>query len=146
MGVANAAVLIPTAIVLTSRSGPEGAALALLITALGFLPLNYGVAAKFLGLTFGDIGRIFFRPAIATAVMYAAVWQLLDHLVTTDATLVVAAHLSAAIAVGVLSYAMSTLGLWVMAARPDGAETFALEWFHAKVQWLRSCATGRRAL
>ena len=78
MGLANAVILIPTLIFLTSSSGPEGAAWALLIVALCFLPITYGIAAKCLGLSASDIRKVFLRPAVATVLMYFAVWQLLD--------------------------------------------------------------------
>lgn len=111
MGVAHVAVLLPLVMELTSRWGAEGAALALLITALFFLPINYGIAARLLGLTIGDIGRIYFRPVIATAVMYVTVSQLLDQLGATEELLIAAIHLSVAIALGVFSYVVSILGL-----------------------------------
>lgn len=144
MGSANAVILIPTLIVLTSRSGPEGAAWALLLVALCFLPFTYGIAAQCLGLGIRDMTQVFFRPAAATGLMYLAVWQLLEQFAPTDDTLMIGLHLGVAVMVGVCTYVISVLGLWLMAGRPDGAESFAIEWLWGKYLRLRASVTTRR--
>jgi O-antigen/teichoic acid export membrane protein len=144
LGLANAVVLIPTLILLTSSSGPQGAAWALVIATAGFLPFTYGITAKYLGLSVGDIKQIFLRPAAATGLMYLAVWYLLGQFEATAETLVVAAHLALAVMVGACSYVAGVLALWAMAGRPEGAETFAIEWLREKYSKLSALATNRR--
>jgi len=144
LGLANAVVLIPTLILLTSSSGPEGAAWALVIVALCFLPFTYGIAAKCLGLSVGDIKQVFLRPAAATGLMYLAVWYLLEQFEAIDNTFVIAAHLGVAVALGVCSYVAGVLALWWMAGRPEGAESFAIDWLRENYSKLAALATSRR--
>ena len=132
LGMANAAILIPALIVLTSIHGPKGAAWALVAVTAGFLPFTYGIAARWLGLGIGDIRQIFLRPALATALMYLAVASLLEFLGPTEQPFVLAARLGLAVAAGVCSYAASVLALWAMAGRPEGAESFAIGWLRER--------------
>jgi O-antigen/teichoic acid export membrane protein len=143
LGLTNAAILIPALILLTSISGPEGAAWALVAVTAAFLPFTYGITARCLGLGAGDIRQIFLRPAVATGLMYLAVRFLLEHLEATDDAFVLAAHLGLAVAAGVCSYAASVLVLWAMAGRPDGAESFAIEWLREKYSRLAVLVTNR---
>jgi O-antigen/teichoic acid export membrane protein len=141
LGMANAAILIPALIVLTSIHGPKGAAWALVAVTAGFLPFTYGIAARWLGLGIGDIRQIFLRPALATGLMYLAVASLLQSLEPTEQPFVLAARLGLAVAVGVCSYAACVLALWAMAGRPEGAESFAIGWLRER---LAIAVTGRR--
>ena len=145
LGLANAAVLIPVLITLTSMAGPEGAAWALVVVTAGFLPFTYGIAARCLGLNLRDIRRIFLRPAVATGLMYGAVKVLLEQLETADRAFpIVVAHLGLAVASGVGVYVAGALGLWVAAGRPDGAERFAIEWVREMCSRLAALLAGRR--
>jgi O-antigen/teichoic acid export membrane protein len=144
LGLANATILIPALIALTSLFGPEGAAWALVGVTAGFLPFTYGVAARHLGLRAGDIRQIFLRPALATGLMYLAVRSLLELLGATENALALAGHLGLAVAAGVGVYVASVLVLWAMGGRPRGAESFAIDWARDKYSTFAALVTSRR--
>lgn len=141
LGLANATVLLPALVLLTSFFGPEGAAWALVGVTAGFLPFTYGIAARHLGLRAGDIRQIFLRPAVATGVMCFAVRLLLELLGATNNAFGLAVHLGFAVAAGVCAYAASILVLWAVAGRPAGAESFAIDWAREKYSTLAALVT-----
>lgn len=144
LGLANAAILIPALVVLTSRFGVQGAAWALVGVTLGFLPFTYSIVARRLGLTAGDVRQIFLRPALASASMYLAVSFLLENLDRTGDTLIIAMHLGFAVLGGTCVYVAAVLGLWVVAGRPVGAESFAIGWMRGACSKLIALAAGRQ--
>lgn len=122
MSVANLFVLLPLLVFLTQRDGISGSATALLISAALFLPVNYAVAGRLIGLRARDFRTMFLRPAIAVAVMYTAVHVNFGQSAATVSNIALAASLGAAVYVAVISVA------WLVSSRPArSAEAYLFE-------------------
>lgn len=134
----NAVVLIPTLIFLTYRYGVYGAAVAVLIVSLVFVPVYFIVGSRYIRITVRDIATIFFRPGISAACMYASVTAL-PRITAYDS-----ANLALLAVIGALVYAACELALWSIFGRPvDSAEAYA---FDAGKSLLSRSEPGRRAL
>ncbi len=69
----NLVAVVPCIYYATVRFGSIGAADAMTLVLLVFLPLYYGIAARAIGLGFRDVLGIFARPVVSTLSMYAVV-------------------------------------------------------------------------
>jgi O-antigen/teichoic acid export membrane protein len=119
------AALLPLLILLTRSFGLEGAAWACLASVALMLPVNYALVIRALDIELRALARLFWRPVLAAAVMYAVVtWLLgsLPHGLSNPLLrLVIAGFTGAAL------YFASVFFLWSLAGRPAGAETLVLQ-------------------
>lgn len=123
LGTTYAAMLLPTLIYSSLKWGAIGAAWAYLLTQAVFTPIYYAMVRRVLPVTVWDFVAIFRRPAIAGAVMYAAVFALLRAIGVHDLGRL--AELGVLVAVslcGAIVYTGALLGLWALEGRPAGAE------------------------
>jgi O-antigen/teichoic acid export membrane protein len=121
----SAILLVALVAILTHVAGAVGAAWAYLIVSILFFPLFYRVAMRVLNLDAHTLLQAFTRSVVASAVMYAVVYQVVNG--TEPATqLAEVVLLLAAVSTGAVVYTAVTLALWQAAGRPEGAEEFVL--------------------
>ena len=121
--------LLPLSVVLTTKLGAKGAAIAYLITTVLFAPINYGVLLSKLQLSAVRFLAVVCRPVIASAVMFGGA-RLASDLLSQRLLPVFA--LLVAVVVGVCVYVASVLAMWLLAGKPQGAESAvigkAIDW------------------
>ena len=128
--VVNACILLPLVAYMASTEGAIGAAKAVMLTALLFLPVYFILATVLLKLSARDLVTILMRPAAAALLMYMVVRQCLTI------TSIDALNLLLAASIGAITY-LCTLGLlWVvMPKRSASGEAFILD--RLKPLWIR---------
>jgi lipopolysaccharide exporter len=125
--------------VLTPLSGAQGAAWAYVIAAIAALPVNFYYIIKFLGLRTLDFVAGLWRPLVSAAVMYLSgkAWgPTLPPGAKSSAEAFV--PLVSCIALGAITYVAVDVLLWLIAGRPNGAETWILKEFRAAVNVARA--------
>jgi lipopolysaccharide exporter len=125
--------------VLTPLSGAQGAAWAYVIAAIAALPVNFYYIIKFLGLRTLDFVAGLWRPLVSAAVMYLSgkAWgPALPPGAKSSAEAFV--PLISCIALGAVTYVAVDVLLWLIAGRPNGAETWILKEFRAAVNVARA--------
>jgi O-antigen/teichoic acid export membrane protein len=135
LSLSSIVVMLPLAIFLTGAEGPVGMAKALLGSSALFLPLTYGIAARYVGLTISDIISIFFRPAVAALAMYFGVKSFTSAVMAGadtigDQSIV----LGAAVVLGATIYSAIVTIVWLIGGRPDGAERYVLDLLKSRFQ------------
>jgi lipopolysaccharide exporter len=108
--------------------GARGAAWAVLAGTVATVPVNFRFLSGCLGLNVREIGSVVWRPLAATLAMAALVIAARPYWGTQAETF--AANLFSllvAAGVGAAAYCATVVLLWQLSARPEGAETFALE-------------------
>ena len=120
---AYVAVLLPLSALLTYWNGINGAALACLITAAVFAPINYAVLVKKLHLPPRDILAVFWRPVIGCVGMYLSARYVSESL---QHHLPAVIALFAAVLAGALVYLLLVSAMWRLAGLPPGAESAVL--------------------
>ena len=86
------------------------------------------VSANLVSTSYWRVFRVMIRPLLASAIMYAAVKYL--HLDTLDLP---AVTLVLDIVVGMVSFVVALLGLWLVSGRPDGMEGDILERLNIRI-------------
>lgn len=130
--VALLAVLVST---LTLKAGAIGAAWGYFATGLLAAPLNYAILFRLLELRPRDLVARIWRPSVATTVMFVGVRLLAASLGPSRSAFEEWAQLFSAVGAGAVIYALVLLGLWLLCARPSGAEQIALEFLSAKLRF-----------
>jgi hypothetical protein len=110
------------------QSGAYGAALAIVMTAVIQLPVNYRFIMKKIGLGIGALMSVAWRPIVAGVAMGWTVYTL------RSAVAPLAGHtfagylveLSILVPVGAVLYVLFILGLWSLAKHPRGGESILL--------------------
>jgi lipopolysaccharide exporter len=120
-------VLLSCLLLLVPRYGMIGAAWAYLLESVIVLPVNFGMITYFLGVRPFAFVTSVWRPLIAAAVMYAGVrWLRPADAETLTSSVQAIAPLAKGVAVGVVIYLVTVLGLWVGSGKPGGAETWLI--------------------
>lgn len=116
------AVMIPAVILLAHKFGPIGAAYAVFLACLTCTPVYLWQLRRHAGVSYKDWIRVVMRPALASAIMIAAVrWAMPAYSLSMSngrAGLI----LAGGVAAGAVIYLASMLILWALMGRPDGAE------------------------
>lgn len=86
------------------------------------------VSANLVSTSYWRVFRVMIRPLLASAIMYAAAKYL--HLDTLDLP---AVTLVLDIVVGMVSFVVALLGLWLVSGRPDGMEGDILERLNIRI-------------
>ncbi len=124
---------------LTPVYGARGAAWAYVVAAIAALPVNFYYIIKFLGLRSLDFVARLWRPLLSAAVMYVTgkLWgpQLPPGAKSSAEAFV---PLLSCIAVGAATYVVVDILLWLIAGRPDGAETWLLRELRAALTVARA--------
>ena len=122
LSLSNAAALIPSILFFMERSGVQGAAMAVLINMLIFLPIYLVVGAKYIHFNLRDTATIFLRPTIASVAMYFVVTASFFETSSDAMNLLIAA------VTGALFYLCMISILWLPARRNrKSGETYLVE-------------------
>lgn len=122
-GAGYVAVLLPLSIWLTTGYGLEGTAWACLITALIFVPVNYGIVLHYLQMHWSAALAVSWRPILSSVVVWFAARAAAQTLGAEIPPLLV---LIASIACGAVAYVLVITALWWLSGRPDSAERVLL--------------------
>ncbi|MEM8984544.1 MAG: lipopolysaccharide biosynthesis protein [Pseudomonadota bacterium] len=109
--VINACIVLPTVALMASADGAVGAARAVMITTLCFLPVYFTLAFRLLRLDIFDIVNILFRPTVAAITMFVCVRQVLAL------TALPAINLMLAATIGAVVYLITLLLFWSIMPR-----------------------------
>lgn len=134
----NVALFVPTVIYGAVTRGVIGAAWGCLLVVTVMLPVSHFIACRALNLPVRIVIAEVWRPALAAAVMYGSVTQLVQSMAPEVDSLILLPQLLASVLVGVLVYALTLLGLWLLAGRPVGGESIILD--EIRNRWRRRSA------
>jgi lipopolysaccharide exporter len=116
-------ILFPGIYFFLGAYGVVGAGYAYLAAQAVNVPLGMSFTHRMLKFKWSEVLRVIWRPITAAAAMYITV-RLFDHGIVDYAPWL---RLAADSGVGALSYFLVIIGLWIVSAKPAGAETFCLE-------------------
>ena len=119
--------------------GTRGAAMAVLVSTLAAVPLNFRLMSKAVDLRLRDLWAIAWRPATATLVMVGTVVILMQYWSTAQSLQANFLNLMTAAGTGAAMYCGTVFLLWRVVSPPDSAEAFVLQ----RLQGLLA-ATGSR--
>jgi len=140
LGIGLILLLLPTLAVLCREYGAMGAAYAYLGSDAVSVLINFAVLFKVLGVAVREILATLWRPFLSSAFMFAIVRVVPPLSLEPYDKLAALIHLVAAVTCGGIAYLGCLYALWIIAARPVGAES----WFVGFVQsaklrlWFRS--------
>lgn len=83
------------------------------------------------------------RPTLACAMMTACVWALEPNLISTSAGFRLVVGLVVLIALGAVTYAATLFAFWILAGKPQSAESFLLHWVLSHANSLRHRIAGK---
>lgn len=119
----RASILVPGTIWAAGYGGVAAVATVYLVEACIILLINVAVILRALKLPSSRYLKVIYRPAVSAALMYAVVGLLLVPWLQAQAALPLGVAAGVAVAVGAGTYLASVACLWIVAARPHGAET-----------------------
>jgi len=117
------AILVPMVIMLTLRNGALGAAQAFLLTAIVNLPVYYATMFRTLKLPVSRFLATVWRPIAAAGAMYLGVGEFVRQLRPASGSVDALPQLLLAVLLGVLIYLTCLTVLWLLSAKPSGAES-----------------------
>lgn len=107
---------------LIGRFGVVGSAIAYIVAQLLYAPLSAWTTQRLLHIHWSEFARTVWRPVIAVAVMYGAVF-IVDSYLTPAAAW---SKLIALSSIGAVVYVGCIAVLWALSGRPAGAETYCI--------------------
>lgn len=110
--------------------GAVGVAMATIVAPLVYLPLTYLETRKAVHLPVRALIGLLWRPVTAAAVMYVVI-----RMMHPEALDWAALRLVSDIAVGAGTFAATIVAMWLLAGRPDGAESACLDLVKKSVKW-----------
>ena len=120
-------ILIPSLIYAVGNWGILGAAWTYLTVSVLTMPLSYHLVLKAINLSWTSIYLIFWRPAVASIIMYFCVANYLALYDYQSSILVNIFGLLSSAIIGVVLYSTITLILWRLSGKPYGAESVVLD-------------------
>lgn len=134
----HVAVLLVFLLLLAPQYGAHGAAWAYLIAAVAALPVNFYFVTRCLRLRARNVVAGLWRPLASAAIMYGVGWMWGPRLHSTATSSTDAiAPLFTFVALGMVTYIVSDLLLWLASGRPPGAETWVLRQLRILLEFLR---------
>lgn len=118
----RAATLLLGLFLLTFRYGAMGAAYALLVSSLLFLPISYWMLGRYIDISLGSSLRACLRPALASLPSGLLLGLVCSHWAPS------LLHLIAALALALGLYLLMLALLWLVAGRPDSHEKAVFLW------------------
>jgi len=106
--------------------GANGAAISVLAAVLLATPVFVYFLRRYVGIRTRRIISHSWRPACAAGVMAAAVFSFLPAYEAGTPTSRAVAYLAASVLLGIAVYAVTLIGLWLAAGRPEGGERILL--------------------
>ena len=120
-------ILLPCLALGASAAGVQGVAWAMVTTAAVMWVVDWGMIRRALPLSMMEMWHSLHRPVTAVAIMATVMVALLAALPTNGGFVVAFLRLAAAIAVGLVAYAICLMIGWRLAGRPRGAEQHVVE-------------------
>jgi lipopolysaccharide exporter len=134
LGIIQASLLVPLAVIGSHQAGAFGAAVGYLCAQALFTPLSVGFLRRALKLPMSELTRTFYRPFIAGGLMYGVVrWVVAHWTVDQQSSASLVLPTLACVALGVALYGGTMYILWRIGGRPDGAERRALAFVEARL-------------
>jgi lipopolysaccharide exporter len=119
--------LVMLLIPLVSTGGVDGAALALLASAILMLPVNLIMVSHVAGIGWGELMRLVYRPIFASLIMYLALnYVLASGSPDQGFFLAELAVFLGLVTLGALVYLVSILLTWYLQGKPGGPETLTI--------------------
>jgi O-antigen/teichoic acid export membrane protein len=134
--VARLTLLIPTLLLLSIDHGPIGAAWAVLGVQIVFLPFTFTVGVRVLKLKVRSLLGSFWRPVLASAVMFSCV-RLVLSMVPQEDFFGSSIALLLGVSVGASVYGLLVLLLWRLSGSPAGGEAMAVAWLTSHTPFRR---------
>jgi O-antigen/teichoic acid export membrane protein len=125
LGAAQVLVLFAALPFGVSQAGIVGAAWATLAVGVAVLPVNFHLLMRLVKCPLGELLSWLWRPLLATAALFVALDACVSRLRPTSLVELLVAN-AAAGAGAVLGYLACAALLWVLAGRPEGAESLLL--------------------
>ncbi len=123
----HVAILLGALIVFTRWYGLMGAAIAYLLTAVLVLPITFAFVFRLIDLRARAFFGVVWRPLLAALGMYLIVAGVVNVVSRAGhGTGLNALNLIGVILLGIASYAIMVLALWLVSGRPEGAERLLL--------------------
>lgn len=122
----EACLFLPLAYLLLGQFGLKGVAYAFLATVCISVPVNFILATRMIGTRLADVLAVLWRPAVSATIMALVVTLTFPATVVSSSTLQNGVMLVAAIALGAVTYLVTSAVLWLMSGRTDGAENWLL--------------------
>lgn len=135
-------IAIPLLIGMTIANGVIGACLALLMSVIAMLPVNYFYIRREIHIFLMDFATILWRPVVATSIMYIVTSAIQRQILTESLTDHIF-RLTVTVATGVLIYTAAIIGLWLLSGRPKGAEQFLFDKFNSVFYRLQTISSGK---
>jgi O-antigen/teichoic acid export membrane protein len=136
---AFAALLAPAAVVGSLAWGMEGVAAARMIVTILFVPVMFYSLTRVIPVGGAEILKCLWRPALATAMMAAAVLFAGPNTMSP-----MPLRLFSNVGLGAVVFIASLLALWFVAGRPTGAERMLIEQLRRITRRLASAKLRRR--
>lgn len=133
----SALILLPAAVILAQRVGIVGVAYAYLLANGTTFVINIFIAVKLIDIPPRRALASVIRPAIAAVMMYGVVDRMQDLLL---GQVPLGINMLVSIFTGGVLFTAIVLTLWLLAGRPKGAETIAIE-YGRKIPVVRSLAS-----
>jgi lipopolysaccharide exporter len=120
-------ILVPILIYFTGKDGASGAAFAVLVGSFVAMPISYIVMFRTLGLRFSSFVPCVWRPLLSAIVMAIAVlWHFSIWPAEVDEIGFAVVRLCGVVAGGATVYFALLGAFWVLAGRPEGAESLVM--------------------
>ena len=128
-------VFVPMLIYGTQNFGIQGAAASVVVSEIILFPISYLPAMKLLSIRASELVGIFFRPILASALMYVVVAQLfLGNISYAGMQLTMQVLiLATAVALGAVTFLACSVVFWLARGRPEGTETKLVSTFIDKI-------------
>jgi lipopolysaccharide exporter len=131
-------IFFPLMYILYQKSGAVGVAEAILISNILVFPLYIPALKKQLQLPFTAVVKIVARPILASIVMYFCLVAYIEYLGPMALSIAGIAALLGAAVIGLLSYVICLLVLWVLAGMPPSVEHKAINTIKSKLNQYRT--------
>lgn len=134
LSIVHVLLFIPLLIFLTLKYSAIGAAWATLITAVFMLPVYYIATFRHINLTFSEFFKSIWRPIFSVIVMYGVVKYAQYYIVLNSILQNELLILTTLVTLGAFTYGLMLIVLWLLCAKPPGAETHILEKIKSRIR------------
>ena len=138
LGLAQISLLLPSLTILSMRYGVLGAAYAYLASQAVFTPFSFWTLLETLGISVHQLLRVLWRPVVSSAFLLVIVRLIITPLPLEPIdNLTRLIHLMTVVVSGIVSYVSCLYVLWMISARPVGAESQFLGAVQSTRLWWR---------
>jgi O-antigen/teichoic acid export membrane protein len=132
------AISVPSLILLVPSHGAGGAAIAMILAAAAQTPIGYAIVMRKVGLRFGALASVVWRPVLAAVLMGWAVFTLQNGWgrPETGSDYEFLLQLLVLVPIGAGLYLLIALSLWLLSGRPRGGESIVLGIIQSRIRRL----------